>query len=91
MNEPFFQALDILKPVAEKYDLTMAECAMRWLGHHSMLKKEPGDAVIIGASSLKHTEENLQDLEKGPLPDEVVQALDAGWAATKGIAQPYFR
>jgi aflatoxin B1 aldehyde reductase len=31
------------------------------------LPREHGDAVIIGASSLKHIEQNLIDLEKGPL------------------------
>jgi hypothetical protein len=29
--------------------------------------REHGDAVIIGASSLKHIEQKLIDLEKGPL------------------------
>jgi hypothetical protein len=35
--------------------------------HHSQLKREQGDAVIIGASSLSHIEQNLVDFEKGPL------------------------
>ncbi|KAJ7787242.1 Aldo/keto reductase [Mycena olivaceomarginata] len=30
--------------------------------------------VLIGASSLAHIEQNLVDLEKGPLPNEVVEA-----------------
>jgi aryl-alcohol dehydrogenase-like predicted oxidoreductase len=37
---------------------------LRWLKHHSMLKQELGDAVIVGASSVKHLEDNLLDLEK---------------------------
>ena len=37
------------------------------------------DAVIIGASSMKHVEESLVDLEKGPLPEEVVLVINAGW------------
>lgn len=41
--------------------------------HHSMLKRQHGDAVIIGASSTKHLEDSLHDLEKGPLPEEVVR------------------
>jgi aflatoxin B1 aldehyde reductase len=41
--------------------------ALRWMSHHSQLKREHGDAVIIGASSLSHIEQNLLDLEKGPL------------------------
>lgn len=89
-NEAFFDALDILRPVAKKHGLTEAECALRWMTHHSMLKREHGDAVIIGASSTKHLEENLVDLEKGPLPEEVVQALDAGWEKTRAVSGRYW-
>ena len=45
----------------------MAEIALRWISHHSLMKREYGDAVLIGASSTKHIEQNLIDLEKGPL------------------------
>jgi aflatoxin B1 aldehyde reductase len=41
--------------------------ALRWMIHHSQLKREQGDAVIIGASSPSHIEQNLVDFEKGPL------------------------
>ena len=37
------------------------------MSHHSLLKKEHGDAILIGASSIEHIEQNLIDLEKGPL------------------------
>lgn len=47
--------------------MTMAEVALRWISHHSQLKKELGDTVIIGASKIEHIEQNLVDLEKGPL------------------------
>jgi len=46
--------------------------------------------VIIGASNTKHLVQNLEDLEKGPLPDEVVEALDKAWTKTKGVVQNYF-
>lgn len=89
-NEPYFEALDILRPVAKKHGLTEAECALRWMTHHSQLKREYGDAIIIGASSTKHMEQNMIDLEKGPLPEEVVQALDLAWEKVRGIAWKYF-
>ena len=40
------------------------------MSHHSMLSKEKGDAILVGASSVGHLESNLQDLEKGPLPQD---------------------
>ena len=83
-DDLYFDALDILRPVAEKHGLTESQCALRWLAHHSKLRKELGDAVIVGASSTQHLEENLEALEKGPLPEEVVQALDAGWTRVRG-------
>lgn len=66
-NEAYFHALSLIEAVAQKHNLTLAEVALRWLSHHSQLKKEYGDAVIIGASSKAHIEQNLLDLEKGPL------------------------
>ncbi|PVH77319.1 Aldo/keto reductase, partial [Cadophora sp. DSE1049] len=90
INESYFDALDIIKVVAEKYGLTIAEIALRWLEHHSLLKKQLGDAIIIGASSLKHVEENLADLEKGPLPGEVVEVVEQAWLKAKPMAPRYW-
>lgn len=89
-KDEYFNALDLLRPVAEKHGFTTAECALRWMTHHSQLKRENGDTIIIGASSVKHLEENMVDLEKGPLPEDVVQALDQGWEGCKGSSIKYW-
>lgn len=89
-NEAYFDALDIIRPVAKKHGLTTAEAALRWVNHHSLLKREHGDAIIIGASSAKQLEENLTNLEKGPLPEEILTAFDEGWAIVKATCKPYF-
>jgi len=86
----YFDALDLLRPVAAKHNLTEAECALRWMNHHSLLSRDKGDAIIIGASSTKHMEENLVDLEKGKLPDDVVEALEEGWGKCRGLAGRYW-
>lgn len=77
-NEEYFAAMELLDPVIEKYGLALKECALRWLAHHSLLGGEKGDAVLMGASSAAHLESNLVDLEKGPLPNEAVEALGEG-------------
>lgn len=82
-NDANFKALNILKSTSEKHNLTMPEMALRWVSHHSLMKREHGDNVLIGASSTKHIEQNLLDLEKGPLPQEVVDAIDEAWLAVK--------
>lgn len=88
MNDFYFDALDILQPVANKYGLTEAECAFQWLKHHSNLTD--GDNIIVGASHLSQLETNLVDVEKGPLPDEAVEARDAAWETVRGVVPKYF-
>lgn len=89
-----FEALRVIESVAEKHNLTLVEIALRWCIHHSQLKtraKDGNDGVIIGVSGLGQLLTNINDLEKGPLPDEVVEALDKAWMITKSTAPPYFR
>ncbi|KIH93735.1 aldo/keto reductase [Sporothrix brasiliensis 5110] len=90
-NDAYFDALDVVRPVAKAHGIPTAEAALRWVSHHSVLRKEHGDAVIIGASSAAQLEDNLASLEKGPLPDEVVQAFDDAWNVVKAACKPYFR
>ncbi|OAA60250.1 aflatoxin b1-aldehyde reductase [Niveomyces insectorum RCEF 264] len=89
-NDAYFDALDLLRPVVHAHGLTTAEAAVRWVNHHSLMKRQYGDAVIIGASSAAQLEENLTNLEKGPLPEAVVKAFDDAWAIVKPVCRPYF-
>ena len=87
-----FDALKLIEGVAEKHNLTLLEIALRWCVHHSALnvKDNGGDGIIIGVSSQSQLESNLKDLEKGPLPDEVVKALDEAWMITKATTPNYW-
>ena len=87
-----FNALKLIEPVAQKHDLTMLEIALRWCTHHSALKMQHGgtDAVVIGVSSLAQLQSNLKDLEKGPLPEEVLKVLDEAWLITKPTTPNYW-
>eukprot|EP01112_Ceratiomyxa_fruticulosa_P015279 TRINITY_DN4469_c0_g1_i1.p1 TRINITY_DN4469_c0_g1~~TRINITY_DN4469_c0_g1_i1.p1 ORF type:complete len:337 (-),score=74.63 TRINITY_DN4469_c0_g1_i1:53-1063(-) len=89
-NEQYFAALDLIRPVAAKHGLTLTEVALRWINHHSLLAPEHKDAIIIGASSVKHIEENLIDLEKGPLPQDVIDKVNEAWELVKPITSSYF-
>lgn len=90
MNPLYFDALDILRPVAKKNGLTEVECALRWLSHHSRLEVEKGDGIVLGASSTSQLEQNLKALTGGPLPEEVVQAINAGWQKIRGKELKYW-
>lgn len=86
-----FEALRLIEPVAEKHNLTMLEIALRWCVHHSALNTLKGtDGIIIGVSSQTQLEGNLADLEKGPLPEDVVKALDDAWLVSKPTSAPYW-
>lgn len=90
-NDSTFKALQIVEQAAEKNNLTMIEIALRWIVHHSALKiKDGNDGIIIGVSSVAQIDNNLDNIEKGPLPDDVVQALDQAWALSKAESVPYW-
>ena len=86
-----FRALQTIEAATEKAGLTIIETALRWVVHHSALKiKDGNDGIIIGVSSLEQLEGNLDNLEKGPLPKEVVAALEEAWQIAKPDAAAYW-
>ncbi|EJF65791.1 Aldo/keto reductase [Dichomitus squalens LYAD-421 SS1] len=89
LKSGYFDALEYLKPIAEKYQLRLTEIALRWVQHHSVLT--PQDGIILGASSAAQLRQNLQDSEKGPLPEEVVKALDEARLIVGASAPTYWR
>jgi len=88
-KQGYFDALDYLKPIAERHGLRLTEIALRWLQHHSVLT--PTDGVIVGASSATQLEQNCRDVEKGPLPEEVLKALDEAARIVKPYEPSYWR
>jgi aflatoxin B1 aldehyde reductase len=89
--DPAVMAAWIVEQAAEKHGLSMIEIALRWTVHHSALKiKDGNDGILIGVSSVAQLDDNLNNLEKGPLPEGVVKALDEAWEASKGDSVPYW-
>ncbi len=87
-----FEALKVIKPAADRHGLTMLEIAFRWCVHHSKLRVIDGnDGIVVGVSSMSQLKINLTDLEKGPLPEDVVQTLDLAWQITKASSTTYWR
>ncbi|EIN07394.1 Aldo/keto reductase [Punctularia strigosozonata HHB-11173 SS5] len=89
LRDGYFQALELLKGVAEKHSLRLTEIALRWCQHHSALTET--DGIILGASSAAQLEHNCEDSEKGPLPEEIIQALDEAWKIVLPSAPTYWR
>ncbi|KDQ50261.1 hypothetical protein JAAARDRAFT_211846 [Jaapia argillacea MUCL 33604] len=89
INEGYFKALEVIKGVAEKNNLRLTELALRWVQHHSLLI--PSDGIILGASSAAQLIQNCEDSEKGPLPQDVLDALDEAWSVVMSRAPLYWR
>ncbi|KUI65478.1 Aflatoxin B1 aldehyde reductase member 2 [Cytospora mali] len=86
-----FQALQLVEQAVEGAGLSMVETALRWTVHHSQLKVTDGnDGIIIGVSSLEQLGGNLDALEKGPLPEDVVRSLDEAWRIAKVDSVEYW-
>lgn len=86
-----FKALQAVEQAVDKHGLSMIETALRWVVHHSALKvKDGNDGVIIGVSSIDQLGQNLDALEKGPLPEDLVASLDEAWRISKADAPPYW-
>lgn len=89
-HDSYFDAIDKLNIVSEKYGIGITEATFRWLAYHSMLSQERGDGVIIGASSIKQLEDNVSYVEEGRLPEEVVYVINESWNICKQDAPKYF-
>lgn len=81
----------MIEDAVEKHGLTMIETALRWMVHHSGLKiKDGNDGIIIGVSSKEQLDNNLDNIEKGPLPEDVLKSLDEAWRISMVDAVPYW-
>ena len=94
LNNGNLQALRIAEKATQKHNLTLLETALRWVMHHSALNTRPkggNDGFVIGVSNFGQLEGNLKDLEKGPLSEDVVEALEQAWLVAKATAPSYWR
>jgi len=89
-KKSFFEAVNMLKTACEKHGITIIEATYRWLAYHSMLNAERGDAIIIGASKLTHLQQNMDALNAGPLPEELIKVFEVAWNITKADSPEYF-
>ena len=83
MKPTFLEALTQWEAIAKEEGCSRAELAYRWVAHNSALKAVSGDAVIVGASSCEQLEQTLSGIEKGPLSERAVKAIDEIWGKIK--------
>ena len=81
----------VLKDACDAAGIPMADAAMRWCKHHSILDADVGDGIIFGASSSSHAEHNIAAYGAGPLPDTIVNAMDAAYVNSSLSPQSFKR
>ncbi|XP_037108887.1 aflatoxin B1 aldehyde reductase member 3 isoform X3 [Syngnathus acus] len=94
-KQSHFQAIEVVQKALEvaygPTPPTLLSAAMRWMYHHSQLKGEFGDGVIIGMSTVEQLRENLAAAEEGPLDERVVKAFGDAWNLVAHECPKYFR
>ena len=55
-----------------------------------MLNGDRGDGILIGASKIGHLKQNMEAVEKGSLPDDVISAFEEAWSISKKDSPEYF-
>ncbi|KAG5176149.1 aldo-keto reductase family 7, member A2 [Tribonema minus] len=88
-QRPLFDALERVRRACDAHATTPTAASLRWLLHHGALRD--GDGVIIGGSSVEQVAQNAAACAEGPLPSDVVAALDDAWLAARGNCPLYFR
>ena len=70
-------AINALNKTLEPAGITKVDAALRWISYHSKLEAE--DGIILGATKTAQIVQNVESIKKGPLPDNIVSAMDALW------------
>ncbi|XP_067098303.1 aflatoxin B1 aldehyde reductase member 3 [Osmerus mordax] len=94
-KQSHFQAIDlVMKAMETAYGAdrpSMTSAALRWMYHHSQLRGDLGDGVIIGMSTMEQLQQNLSASEEGPLDQRVVEAFRQAWDLVAHECPNYFR
>ena len=70
----YHAAVGKLLDAIEPHGIAATDAALRWMCYHSALGS--GDGIILGASKLEQVRRNAEAVERGPLPEDVVTAIE---------------
>jgi aflatoxin B1 aldehyde reductase len=89
-SDDYISTLQSLHAVCAQFDIDAISAALRWLVHHSKLDSDRDDAIIIGASSIAHLQHNLSAVKQGPLPQQVLDAINSASETVRPHWPSYF-
>lgn len=94
-NQVFFDALALIQEAIAKHapGKALSQVSLSWLHHHSQLKRELFDAIIVGQSNINHLHTNLHSGTDSDetLPQELLAAIEQAWELVKPHCPPYSR
>lgn len=90
-KQSYFDAVEEIKQACEMEGIPMVEAAYRWLVNHSSMDASQGDGILLGASRIEQMEQNMAAAKKGPLPQTILDAMDAAWEIAKPDSPAYFK
>ncbi|GIF69748.1 hypothetical protein Ais01nite_77830 [Asanoa ishikariensis] len=90
-NHHYLAAVTELRQACLIAGINPVDAVLRWLVHHSALNGDLADGIILGASSLDQLSQNLDAVSAGPLPPEVVTAIDQAAETTRPVWPPVSR
>lgn len=86
LSDTVLTAVESFAAVADDSGIPQAELALRWVA------EAPGiSALLLGASRVSQLECNIAAIAKGPLPADVLTAVDDATAAIRGSQPKYNR
>ncbi|RBP61994.1 aryl-alcohol dehydrogenase-like predicted oxidoreductase [Brevibacterium sanguinis] len=86
LSDSVLAAVEAFAEVADEAGMPQAELALRWVAGAAGV-----DSLLLGASRVSQLESNLASIAKGPLPDDVLTAIDSATAAVRGSQPKYNR
>lgn len=89
-KKSYFDGIDKAKQACEKENINIVSAAYRWLAFHSMLSETRGDGLIMGFSKLSQLQQNIESINQGPLPQNIVDAFSEAWENCRSDAPEYF-
>ncbi len=86
LSDQVLSAVEAFAAVAEEAGIPQAEMALRWVAG-----AEGVNSLLLGASRVSQLEANIAAVAKGPLPEDVLTAIDEATAAIRGFQPKYNR
>ena len=87
----YFDAVDEIRKACESAGVPMAEAAYRWLCFHSKMDSIRNDGILLGASWQEQMTQNMAAIQKGELPQAILDAMDEAWEMARPDSPAYFK